>query len=287
VLLPRARIRWKQVAGAALLIAVFLGPAMYYILHRDFGEFERIGPPRTIDLYHFIDFLGAGGGKIAGNVVLAFCVAALVTAAIVLKRALRSAESWRYSLLFICLLFPPIAAFLYSFHQPVFFYQHLIISLPAFVLLIAVGVCAWRPSWPRDVALVLAFGLCMIAVAKNYAPEEDWGGAMHYLLASVQPGDTVLFSGRGRVALDYYRLQTDGSEHGGPTINVPAAPHDEITRAGFGATHPRLWLITFPSNISGKNENSMEELVGRQYAVHSLKLFKMMTVRFYAMPEAR
>ena len=284
---PRLRIPWKPAAGAALLIAVLLGPAIYYVLRHNVGQVNWVGAPRPIELYHWIDFLAAGGGKVVGDVVLAFCVAALATAAIVLKRVpWQSPESWRYSLLFICLLFPPIAAFLFSHYRPMFFYRGLIISLPAFLLLVAVGVCAWRSSWPRDIALVLAFGCCMIAIANTYAPEEDWAGAMHYLLASLQPDDTILFTGPGRTPFRYYRLQTYGSEQGGPMVNVPNGPYDDVARPNFGITHPRIWLVIFPSNLSDKNVGAIEDLLGREYAVHSLKLFKMITVRFYAMPES-
>lgn len=281
--LPRTRIPWKPLSATALLVAALLGPAIYYVVRHNVGHFDWIERPRLIELYHLANFLAAAGGKIPGDVVLAFSLAALVTSAVLLKRsASGSPEGWHYALLFTCLLFPPVAAFLFSYYKPIFIHRYLIIVLPAFLLLVAAGVAAWRASWPRDIAVVVALGFCTLCIARAYAPEEDWAGAMNYLIASMKPGDTVLFSGQGRTPLRYYRLQTFGYEYGGPEVNIPPGPYHDIALPQFSATHPRVWLVIFPNSAHVPGTEAIEDALGPHYAVHSLKLFRAITVRFYA-----
>jgi hypothetical protein len=83
----------------------------------------------------------------------------------------------------------------------------LIFSLPATVLLAALGVDTLR-KWGIGLLLTaLLCGMSQTAITKEYhKPREDWRGAGNAVLSSAAPGDAVVFFPfYTRVMLDYYR----------------------------------------------------------------------------------
>ena len=88
-----------------------------------------------------------------------------------------------------------------------FLQRYLIFSLPAEILLAALGVGTLR-KWGIGLGLVaLLCGMSQTAITKEYGkPREDWRGASNAVLASAAPGDAVaFFPFYSRVMLEYYR----------------------------------------------------------------------------------
>jgi hypothetical protein len=114
---------------------------------------------------------------------------------------------------------PTVITALVSLRHPIFMQRYLIFSLPAMVLLAAVGMTALRK---RYVGVVLVIALCALstpAILKEYQkPREDWRAATDAILASAQPGDAVVFFPfYTRIMLDYYR---DRSQQQPPAVHV-------------------------------------------------------------------
>jgi prepilin signal peptidase PulO-like enzyme (type II secretory pathway) len=95
--------------------------------------------------------------------------------------------------------------------KPMFVSRYFIFCLPAFVLLLAAGLNMIRPKWLLAVIMAAMLALSLRGVASYYRtgfdpPEQDWRGAVHYLLAQARPGDALLFyHPLARLAYEYYR----------------------------------------------------------------------------------
>ncbi len=269
-----ARQQANRFILALLGLAIFISPAAYFILARNVGQLDWLLPPKPLELYHWAVFLAAAGGKVVGNLLLVLCVAALVCG------ALSEEANWKTRLLWMWLLFPPLAAFAFSYVKPIFFYRYLIISLPAFVLLVANGISRWRPSYLRTAVFGIGLVLAGFAVSKAYLPEEDWESAMKYLFANDQPGDAVIFPGAGSTPFAYYKERLYLGERAN-FLQVLVTPPASTLDQNFAAQHRRVWLVMFPNFITDEESSSIQEALARAYAIRDERHFKLIKVRLY------
>jgi hypothetical protein len=134
--------------------------------------------------------------------------------------------------------------------------RYLLLCLPAFVLLVTSGLSQMRPRWLPAVALAAVFVLSLRGVADYYRtgfdpPEQDWRGAVHYLLSQAQPGDAVIFyHPLARLAYEYYR--TRWPQYPAPAVVFPpradarllkGTPPDYALLPELPTRYPRLWLV--------------------------------------------
>jgi hypothetical protein len=128
--------------------------------------------------------------------------------------------------------------------------------LPAFVLLVAAGLSVVRPRWLMAAALAAMAALSLGGTAAYYRtgfdpPEQDWRGAVHYLLAKAQPGDAILFyHPLARLGYEYYRQRWP--QYPAPVVVFPpradarllkGTPPDFALLPQLPARHHRLWLV--------------------------------------------
>ncbi len=104
---------------------------------------------------------------------------------------------------------PAVILGLISLREPLFLQRYMAFSLPATILLAAMGMDALR-KWRLGPLLVIA--LCVFSlpsIAKQYGkPREDWRGAINAVFSSATPGDAVVFFPfYTRVMLDYYQTR--------------------------------------------------------------------------------
>jgi mannosyltransferase len=274
------KLPWRHLAAAGLALAMLAAPAAVYVFTHNVGQLNWVANPRPVELYHLAVFLAAGGGKAIGA-MLAVIFAGLIALS---AREFRShgdnpATRWRYALLLASLLFPPLASFALSFWKPIFFYRYLILSLPALVVLAARGLWLLPGKW-LGAAIPVIVGLSLAAVAISYRPEEDWKGACTYLLTQARNGDVVLFGGRGRDPLEYYRWRLYG-DGGGPRLQstgYPSAGHRGKIYAYF---YHRVWYLHFPSFVTDPTIRQVEANLAEAYPIRRESKFKAITVTLY------
>jgi len=190
----------------------------------------------------------------------------------------------RYAFLFTCLFFPVLFSFLLSYWKPVFFYRYLIVSLPAFLALVARGFDLMPRRWLRAL-LPVAVGLSLAAVFISYRPEEDWKGACGYLLQNTRPGDATIFNGQGRLPLEYYGRRLYG-EKGGPALILAGYPAAGSAGAGYGRLYPRVWFVYFPDFVSDANIRTLQSNLGSIYSLRTERKFKAIKVTLYERPKS-
>jgi len=109
----------------------------------------------------------------------------------------------------IWLVLPVLLAFLGSLVHPMWKERYLIVSLPAFVLLVAAGIADLElPVLRRATAAVVAV-LMVLALVGYYRgsvkQDADWRAASAYTLANTRPGDGLWFlPPTGYVPFAYY-----------------------------------------------------------------------------------
>ena len=155
---------------------------------------------------------------------------------------------------------------LLSLRQAVFEDRYLIVTLPGFLLLVALGVeglLRWRRAWP--VALVAGAALLWLAWLplrdvnlSTTAWKEDWRAAYRTLAARARAGDGVIISpGYLRTTYDYYALRFPALR-GLPVVTPPPLGAEtnvsdrELNAFFQNKTRgwERAWLVTSPERVA-------------------------------------
>jgi len=200
-LLPRDRIPWRHVLSSAAGGAVLLVPLAVAslgqagdlvswvpglsarLLSENVNSFTQgqIPIPAWLRIAQLVLYAGAG---VAG-------AAALVRGA----RAAHDADGlgrWRTALVLLWAGLPAGLVLLASVVKPLLVARYLIGSLPAIVLIAAVGLSRLRPAVGRAaVAALVASSVVILSYLYSGPSREDWRGATAYLASETGPGDQV------------------------------------------------------------------------------------------------
>lgn len=247
-LLFGAALAWTtyldEVVGSAQRFVIFLTTLHVPPPEEWSGIAPGESPPfLTLDyLYTHVLENFSGGGIIASLSFLALGIGGLFS----LRR-----KPWETILLLIWSVVPAALIFFFLMHRATLFApRYLIASLPAWLLLCALGILALRttfssrtPSMPRAVtflrplALVLAVLFMVLSVDRTLAaiaiPKEDWRAAGRFLEANVRAGDAVLAPG-GSYLIYHYAPRAE-------TMHTPAELVEQVADAENHAA--RVWLI--------------------------------------------
>lgn len=121
-------------------------------------------------------------------------------------RSLRFAKDIIY-LFIIWLVVPIILATLVSFILPIYSYFRLIFTLPAFLLLIALGIISFKSKLRYlflSVVFLILFFSSVVYLFNNTYQREDWKGLVSFF-RTIDPKDQILFESSGTLPpFDYY-----------------------------------------------------------------------------------
>jgi mannosyltransferase len=275
--LPRRMVPVKHFVGAMILSGVLISPALLFVLRHHEGHINWVPAMSWLEVYHTAIFLAADGGKVPGNLLLLFCLLALLIAAReLLSGAFRrqslaqpldqSMLRWKQMFPWFWLLVPMVVTAAGSLWTPLFFHRFLIVCLPAFILLVARGLTLLRPYsvW----AMAFAALSILTAFLSYSRTREDWRGAAHYVLSQEQPGDAIWFCrGYADTPFLYY----------GSRFPVASRP-DLLAGADIpdlrGKT--RLWVVFYP--IPTSDSAAMESKMTAQYSVLQQSSFRGMRI---------
>ena len=246
----------------ALLIFGAALPGLTYVFRASPENLHFIWMPRATprEMWHLLQFFGGSGAKVWLAVIL--WMAGLV--AIARTRRENPQGFWRGMLIVSWALLPAAIAALISLRHPIFMQRYLLFSLPAAILLAAIGMTALRKMYVGAVLVVALCTMSIPAIVKNYSkPREDWRAASNAILSSAEPGDAVVFFPfYTRVMLDYYR---DRNRQNPTTVHVFAPPYydsgeDERDLLRALETDPHqfrhVWVVLYGPDAGGVEERS-------------------------------
>ncbi len=249
---PPERRPWRQTFLIAAILAVLAAPVLWMIHAQNIEHITWVQRLSFLELYHFGSYLAAETGKAVGGVLL---VIDLVLIGLFLRsyprRANRSEDGlirWRYALVVSGFFTPVAISLLVSVVRPVFYHRFLIICLPFWVLMMAVGAEQISTRRWRTAAIAAVCVLSLVATVTSYTRvKEDWRGAVGYLIDHAQPQDRVLYydflSGYG---VERYRNWLEGPDSKRPTAIVIGQPGVDWEKQTEQA--PRVWLVMYRAN---------------------------------------
>ncbi|MDQ6603143.1 MAG: glycosyltransferase family 39 protein [Chloroflexota bacterium] len=157
---------------------------------------------------------------------------------------------------------PGLLFMLLSLRRAVFEDRYLIVALPGFLLLAALGVdglLRWKPTWPvavaGAVAVLIVAWIPLREVNFSTVPQkEDWREAYRHLAEHARAGDgVVVYPGYLRSTYDYYAMQFP-QLHSLPVVTPPSlAPGTNVSDRALNAFFTeqtrgweRAWLVESP-----------------------------------------
>lgn len=152
-----------------------------------------------------------------------------------------------------CLL-PVITSWLSSLLRPNFLVRYMVFCLPAFLIIVAVGIWSLysRGRLLAYAALVLVVGLNMISYlnySKNYN-YQNWRGIVNYIVENRQEGDVIFLAtpeGYTREPFDYYYRYQLGSPGNMPRNVLPTQVTPEMVAKLFNGPK-RVWMLASYDN---------------------------------------
>ena len=267
--LPGSRRPWKPLLLAAVIIVAMAAPILWLTHAQDVGHISWVPSPSLLEFYHLGVFLAAYGGKAVGAVLL---VLDLVLVGLFFAKFVqawgdreRGLQRWRYALVASTVVSPIVITLLASIERPAFYHRFLIICLPGWLLMIAIGAeqisaFSWRSS-------VIA-AICVLSLASTLVMykrvTEDWRGAVDYLIANAGANDRVLYyQSVGEFAGESYRDWLPGGKQSRPAaVGVDPANvawKNEIDRA------QQVWLVLYRANGNDSGSQVIEQELMKRY----------------------
>jgi uncharacterized membrane protein len=275
--LPAHRRTWRMLLPAAAIIAVLGAPILWLIHAQDTGHISWVQTPSLLEFYHLGAFLAADSGKAVGAVLLAVDLA-LVGVFLKNLKSIWSGDlegRWRYLLVASLVFTPIVLTLLVSLVRPAFYHRFLVICLPGWVLMTALGAQQLRSRSWRTAAIVGVCVLSLVSVAILYRRvQEDWRGAVNYLIAVGRPGDRVLYyQSVGEFAGENYRDWLPAGDAPRPTpIGVNSATEWDVGDA------QRVWLVLYRAKPDDAAVGEIQQELGRRYVAGERKEFRGVTI---------
>ncbi|HEY5175376.1 MAG TPA: glycosyltransferase family 39 protein [Terriglobales bacterium] len=285
VAMPRGGWPWKQYSLAGVIFVILAIPIFWMIHAQDVVHISWVQPPSLLEFYHLGVFLAANGGKAVGAVLLALDLVIVGLYLGKLKRVWRSRDNdlqrSRYGLVASSFFSPIVLSLLVSIVRPVFYHRFLIVCLPAWVLMTAVGARQIRPRLWRTLAVGGICVLSFVSTVISYTRvTEDWRGAISYLIATAHPEDRVLYyQSVGYLAGENYRewLPGGGAPHPSALgVNPPSTDWEE--QLGHAR---RAWLVLYRAKPDDPESRAIEQELLKQYDAGDRKTFRGVTVIEY------
>lgn len=266
---PRDKRPWKPLFLAAAIVVVMTAPILWLIHAQDVGHISWVPSPSLLELYHLGVFLAAYGGKAVGAILL---VLDLVLVGLFFARLVRvwgdredGLQRWRNALVASTVVSPIVITLAASIVRPAFYHRFLIICLPGWLLMIAIGAQQIGSfSWRRAVIAAI----CVLSLASTIIMykrvTEDWRGAVEYLIADSREDDRVLYyQSVGEFAGESYRDWLPGGDQSRPAPVGADFTNDawknQIDRA------QRVWLVLYRANGNDLGAQAIEQELMQRY----------------------
>jgi len=137
---------------------------------------------------------------------------------------------------------PMLVVFLLSLRRPIYIDRLFIMTLPAYLILLAWGIASLKTSWARwslGVGLVIAMtvGLSRMYFDASLYTREDWRSAARHVQSHSQPCDIIVLRHfQDLIPFDYY--YQGEVQRAFITLNMVTTPLQE-----FAEGHCRLWMV--------------------------------------------
>ncbi len=269
IALPADRRPWKRLTLAAAVITLLVAPILWLIHAQDTGHISWVQPPSWLELYHLGAYLAAASGKAGGAVLLTLNLVVIGFFLKGLRQAWDDVDGrWRWLLVASLVATPIVITLLASVVRPAFYHRFLVICLPGWVLMTALGAEQIRSRHWRVAAIA---GICGLSLASTvvlyHRVTEQWRFVVEDLIADARPEDRVLYyRSVGEFAGENYRDWLPGGNAPRP-IPVAVNPDSEDWERDVDAA-PRVWLVVYRAKPNDAEVDTIRQKLGE----HNLSL---------------
>ncbi|HJX01460.1 MAG TPA: glycosyltransferase family 39 protein [Terriglobales bacterium] len=285
--LPARMIRLGRLALAWAAFAMAALPISFYVLKRDVGQLYWVQPTTIAEVYKLTVFF-AGGSKAVAAVLSVLSVIAIVVAIAKHRKQLKSKSeaSWRFAVVLLWAVLPVLLTVVVSLHKPLFVHRYLLVALPGYLLLIALGLAHVRSLKRLWGCLAVFMGLSAVSIAQGYhRPVEDWRGAVDHVLSNTQPQDFILiYIPYG--ANDFF-FYVERRERRGQRIRSVRIDSANSVAQLEAIDSPRSWLLLYPSPHVAEDAPLFEKTLTNKYSNLERKQFKGIEVLLFSQPLKR
>jgi len=188
--------------------------------------------------------------------------------AFLLYRGVKSINDFPKKLLIIWLIIPPLLATAISFALPVYNYFRVLFVLPAFIILVSLGILSFR-KWQKLflISIVLIELFCSMVYLTNPSYQrEDWKEMVNFLRDKQA---LVLFESSGTLPpFDYYAKGELNAK--GALKDFPAKSPDEVIDLDNSGD---VYLVNYLVEISDQNRLVAKKLTELGYKQVDIKNF--------------
>ena len=254
VLMRPGQMPWRGLLGSGAAVAVAAMPLAWFVAFKDVGQIDWVPAPRALDLYLLFTTFAGGGWALPALCGLAILGGVMLT----LRDRVEATDPlrrWRVGLLICWLVVPAIVAYGTSAAKPVFQPRFLIVSLPPFVMLVALGLTRLRRPvvFASAVALVAVLSFSSVRAWHHEPDKQWWRAAAQHVASRAQAGDAIaFFVYSARVPFEYYGRRLGLSDARVTFVDLASdawvagnkQPEPSPARLrSLAAAHPRVWLV--------------------------------------------
>ena len=266
----RDGLPWKKFLWPILLTAIFIAPALSYMVFRHSGQLTWVRPTQLKDLSGSIYFLAADSGKFHKALAILYlaCFAMAVRRVFLhLRIEPDLARNWGTIVMIHCAVLPIVVTFSLSFWKPMFEMRYLLICLPPLVLLVAQGLVEVRPAWLRVGVYALIVGLSAGSLRWYYAqPNDGWRPLTAYLLQHVQATDVIVICPPiAEWPVQYYSAKTASANAQRLTyLSADMLLEDAESHRSVGKplSHASFWMVDWNNS---PDANRIQREVANEY----------------------
>lgn len=277
---------WKQYLVAGAIFAVLAIPVLWMIHGQDIGHLSWVQRTSLLEFYHLGVFLAADGGKATGAVLLAVDLVLIGFFLAALKATWQERDNdlqrWRHTLIASSFFSPIIIVLAISIVRPAFYHRFLIICLPSWVMMTAVGALQIRHRFLRVSGIACVCILSLVSTVILYTRvTEEWRGVVTYLIAEAHSEDRVLFyQSLGAFAAENYWNWLPGGGREPRPKEVDVSPPSTDWEHQIGDA-PRVWLVLYRAKVDDPESRAIEQELLKTYDGGVPKIFRGVTVIEY------
>lgn len=239
-------VPWKRFGLSAASIGILCSPLVVSVLKDKDDHLSWVPRPTLSGLYSLLVKFAGGNYRILVLGLSAAILSAIFLAIREWGNPKSRFDNWHFIFLLTWLFLPVLLTFGVSLWKPLFVDRFLIVSLPAFVMLAAVGLSRISSKWMMAgvLTIIVIWEIRSFRTYESQLMKQDWRGASALILSRETRADGLFFYPNWtRDPFDYYARREGRSGEVGTVLQLERDSSGRPLPPNLSERFPRIWLI--------------------------------------------